>query len=520
MDFLKTLLDSYHLTIDEYKYLSRDVKRDEMPSPYLIKDMLKAKQIVLECLKNDENIMIYGDYDCDGIISTSILYKSLLRLTKNSKIGYYIPNRYQDKYGINLQKVQEIYEKGYKLLITVDNGITANEPLKKAKELGLKVIILDHHEYESDDIPEHDCIIHQDFSSLPPLKTSAGFLSFLFSEALLDEFNDYLFTLSTITLVTDMMPMKGYNHDALSLSMKIYKKLMKPYRVIDILNDHQEFDDEHIKSNIGPKINGVARIIEDYRINRLVKLFISDEISSQDEVLSFIGYANEIKKDELAKTRTSLPNIDNSKYSICHIINCKEGLIGIFSNSYLNTYLKPTCIFSENSLNHDILIGSMRTKEGFDIIDFYKYIKDILLTNGGHSFAGGLSIKKENYSTFQDRFEEYSKSHILQNNEIIIPITKKDISFENYEVLKTFMPFGEDFKKPLFKLDNVDLKDIKFSKNMNSIRTILNKNITLFGYFKPSDFENLDTVSLLGSLVSNTFNGIYSLQYKIETILK
>ena len=188
-DLLDRLLEYYNISKEEYYRLIAPVYEETFSVGHRFKRMDDAVALVKEAISNKDKIFIYGDYDADGIMSTSIVVKSLLKLGVIP--SYYIPNRYNDGYGITLQKAEEIVSNGVKLVITVDNGISANEPIKYLKDHDVKVLVLDHHTVP-EELPEADVIIHPTYSEFGETASSAGFVSFMFSWALLGYFDKYL----------------------------------------------------------------------------------------------------------------------------------------------------------------------------------------------------------------------------------------------------------------------------------------------------------------------------------------
>jgi len=515
-DLKQTLLNYYNLSEEDYLDLIKEPSINLLPDPFLINDMKKAVDLVYEAKKNKEKIMVYGDYDVDGIMSTSIMVKTLRDL--DIECGYYIPSRYIDKYGINLTKVKEIYEKGYKLIITVDNGICALDALNEAHNLGMKVIILDHHEY-GDTFPYYDALIHHDFSNLPKIKTSAGFLSFLFSKAILNKFDPYLFILGSISIVSDMMPLKSFNRDALRLAIKIYPEY-KP-NAIELLSNNADFNELTIGMTIAPKINAVGRMIKGTNINRLVTYFVTEDSALRTSIFKWIESIAILKRDTMNDVLKTLPNFDNETTAICEIVPCLEGLVGLIANRYLNQYFVPTVIFTHDEENPSILRGSMRSKEGFNIMDFYKQNEDILLEHGGHEKAGGVSILETNYDNFKKKLIDYSKIHkIIDKIPDAIEFEKEDISFKNYEIIESFSPFGEEFKAPNFVIKNVDTESLTFIKNDSMILTKIDFQRSVIGFgISKNSLKEKNKCDLYGTLSINTFKNIRNLQFNIDKIL-
>ena len=198
---------------------------------------------IQEALENDEKICIYGDYDCDGILSTTILVQAFLELGK--KVGYHIPNRFEDGYGLNKERVQQMYEKGYSLLITVDNGIKAYEAIDLANELGIDVIVIDHHDY--DELPDACAIIHTKMSSDYPFKEiCGGFLAYKLASSLLGKHDKYLFSLAAITTISDMMPLVDENKSLVSRGLQFMNE-EKYFQLELLIGENQKYNTTTLK---------------------------------------------------------------------------------------------------------------------------------------------------------------------------------------------------------------------------------------------------------------------------------
>ena len=194
-DLLTRLLNFYHLDNESYALLNAPVDETNFASGHHFKDMEKCVAVVKEAIANKKKIFVYGDYDCDGIMSISILVKMFAYI--DYPVSYHVPNRYNDGYGLTLKKSQEIVENGYDLLITVDNGVTAFEGIEYAKSHGLQVLVFDHHQPE-EKLPNADYFLHPSISEFGDVPTSAGFVTFMFALNFLNRFDQYLATLAAI----------------------------------------------------------------------------------------------------------------------------------------------------------------------------------------------------------------------------------------------------------------------------------------------------------------------------------
>ena len=366
-DFLKKLLDYYSLSEEDYLSLTKDISEVKLLDPNSIKGMDKVKERIFSAIKNKEKVIIYGDYDCDGITSTSIMFETFKKL--GYEVSYYIPSRYIDGYGLNVENVIKIKEGGYNLIICVDNGISANEAIDKANELGMDVIVIDHHELGEQTVNAVG-VIHPTVSEISTIIGSAGYMSLFVSGALLGKYDDYLVTLAGLSVVSDMMELKGYNRDVVRLALFNLQK--HRYSRLISLTDNDTISEKTFGLEIAPKINAIARIVTNKNINLLVKyLTSSDEIYAKS-LRDWILKNNEVRKQLTTQAIEKISSDEiEGKDGIVLKLDILEGLIGLIANRLLSTYNVPVLIFTEDEKDPSILKGSIRSKEGFNVTNAF-----------------------------------------------------------------------------------------------------------------------------------------------------
>ena len=510
------LLDYFQISEEQYKQLIAPVSAQSFAYGRSFKDMDKAVALVKEAVNNKDIIFVYGDYDADGIMSTSILVKSLLLLGVVPK--FYIPNRYNDGYGINMNKAKEIVDAGVKLVITVDNGISANEPIAYLKDNGVKVLIIDHHTVP-EEIPNADAIIHPTFSGFGETSSSAGFASFMFSWALLGRFDKYLSTLAAISLITDMMPLREYNRDFLRLVFENYRD--GEFYSIDLLKEGLPFDENTIGMKIGPKINACGRLIDDDSINYVVHYFVTNKREKMDKLARWISDTNQQRKEESKNTFDFASMIDENDKAIILLSDAKEGLIGLIANNVCSIYKKPTIVFTEEK-DAEILKGSCRASEGFNVVDAFNSCKDIIITSGGHALAGGCSIYKKDFETFKKCFTEYVINNpIVVAEQKTIPLGLTEINNENYALIQSFSPFGEGWRAPDFKLSRIRSASLTFSRGGEHLISYIGQNVKIVGFgFSKSKTLEFDYIDVVGRLKESTYRGMTSIEFNIKNLSK
>ena len=511
---LERLLNHFQIDMEEYRRITSPVSIDSFLDGHSFKDMDKAVALVKEAITNKDKIFIYGDYDADGIMSTSIVTKSLLKLGVIPL--FYIPNRYNDGYGITVDKAQEIVEKGVKLVITVDNGVSANEAISYLKEKGVKVLVIDHHTVP-EVIPNADVIIHPSYSEFGEVATSAGFVSFIFSWNLLGYFDKYLSTLAAISVISDMMPLKEYNRSFLRLVFNEYTD--GEFYAIDLLKEGLPFDENSIGMKIAPKINALGRLLDDTTINYIVHYFVTSDREKIDKLSSWIIETNEKRKEESRSAGESVPELNKDSASIIYVADVKEGLLGLIANQICSEYHKPTIVFTEEK-DANILKGSSRAPEGFNVVDAFNYCGDIMITSGGHALAGGCSINKKDLELFKERFEKYAKENPIKevvHDDIDIGLT--EINDENYAIIASFAPFGEGWKAPTFLLKRIKTNSLMYSKSGEHILSYIGQGVKLVGFgFSRNEVSEYAFVDMIGTIKESIFRGQTTIEFHIKEI--
>ena len=510
------LLDYFQINKEQYEQLIAPVSIDSFARGRSFKDMDKAVNLVKESIKNNELIFVYGDYDADGIMSTSIVVKSLLNLGVIPK--FYIPNRYNDGYGINMNKAQEIVEMGVKLVITVDNGISANEPIAYLKDKGVKVLVIDHHTVP-EEIPNADVIIHPTYSEFGETASSAGFTSFMFSWALLSKFDKYLSTLAAISLITDMMPLKEYNRDFLRLVFKNY--VDGEFYSIDLLKEGAPFDENTIGMKIGPKINALGRLIDDDSINYIVHYFVTGNKEKMDKLSRWIVSTNEQRKEESKNTSDYSSQINEDDKAIILLTDSKEGLIGLIANNICSTYQKPTIVFTEEK-EEGVIKGSCRAPEGFNVVDAFNSCKDVILTSGGHALAGGCSIYKKDFDKFKELFAIYVNDNpIFVVDHKTLPLGLTEINKENYDLIQSFAPFGEGWRAPSFLLSHIKTASLTFSRGGEHLISYIGQGVKIVGFgFSKEKTLQYDYIDVEGKLKELVYRGMVSIEFNVKNLYK
>lgn len=513
MEFIDKLLNYYNLTSEDYLKLTEEVSEKDLPDFSHIKGMDNVKNRIFEAIKNNEKIIVYGDYDCDGVCSTSIMVKTFEKL--NYPVSYYLPIRYTDGYGLNVANVEKISKAGFKLIITVDNGICQNEAIDKANELGIDVLVIDHHEAPEVQVNAKG-IIHPIISEISDIYGCGGFMSLLVSAALLDGYDPYLVTLAGLSTISDMMELQKFNRVVVKLALENLKN--NKYSALMSLVDSPIITEKTFGLEIAPKINAIGRLVEDKNINLLVKFMVSENPDEIFKISSWIKNTNELRKTLTKEAVEALPKDQLFEDGIVLKLDIKEGLIGLIANRLLNEYNVPAIIFTEDSNDKNFLKGSIRSKEGFNVQKAFESLEKYLVAGGGHALAGGLTIKTSDFENFKTDFIALCKDHKFIHEELpSIELDLQEINFKNYEILRKFSPFGMGFPEPLFSIKDLPTKSLQFISQGKHLSTPISINSKILGFnMKDSEIKSHLKLDILGNLTTSVFRDVTSIEFRIS----
>ncbi len=512
--FVKRLCQYYDLSEGDYEQLTLAPSLSSIPWIDDKEDTKKAIALIQELRDKKQRILVYGDYDTDGVMSCSILVAALRHF--GLSVAGYLPSRYLDGYGLNAKNVEKIHEKGFSAIMTCDNGVTAHEALQKAKALGMKVIVLDHHEMD-ETAPEADVLIHPTALAYGDVPISAGYLSFVFSKALLQTVDPYLMCLGAISTLSDLMPLRDYNRVIVRLMLEEVNH--KDYPTIKALTSQTTLDESTFQLEIIPKINSIGRYETGTTINRLLHYFSEPTPFSADQEkrAAWINEVNE-KRKELTKQAADSLEIHPEDAAIVVKSSLPEGLNGLLAGRLLSQYDKPIAVFSLDEKNKGYLVGSLRSKEGFDILKAFQEAKTSFLHQGGHAFAAGCTIKESDFDSFKKDFIFSALKHKLApKKKEAIPIALNECNMTSYRILRTFAPFGMEWEAPKFRLDGLNPTTFTYLKEGKYLCVRLTNDTKILSFSLGQDaFEPDEKVSLLLTMKRNEFKGEESLDLMAE----
>ena len=446
--------------------------RPQLPDlldPFLMKDMDVAVERLNKALGKKERILVYGDYDVDGTTAVSLVYKFIQEFYSN--IDYYIPDRYEEGYGVSFKGVDYAVETGVKLVIVLDCGIKAIEEIAYAKEKGIDFIICDHH-VPDEELPPAVAILNaKRLDNTYPYEHLSGCgVGFKFMQAFAIsngiEFHRLipLLDLCAVSIASDIVPIMGENRILAYHGLKQLNSnpSIGLKAIIDIcgLSD-KEITMGDIVFKIGPRLNASGRMQNG---KDSVDLLTEKNFKVALKKANLINEYNEQRKDldkqmsEEANDIVSKAERFNDKRAIVlYNPDWHKGVIGIVASRLTEVFYRPAVVLTRTN---DMATGSARSVSGFDVYKAVEHCRDLLENFGGHTYAAGLSMKVENVPEFTRRFEQYVEEHILQEQtapviDINAEIDFKDITNKFCSDLKKFNPFGPDNLKPVFCTHNV-----------------------------------------------------------------
>ena len=475
-----------------------------------------------EAIENHEKICIYGDYDCDGILATTILVQAFLEL--GVEVGYHIPNRFDDGYGLNVKRVEQMAQKGYSLIITVDNGVKAFEAVERANELGVDVIITDHHQFDND-LPDACTFIHTKLSPDYPFKEiSGGFVAYKLASALLGRQDKYLYCLAAITTVSDMMPLLDENRSLVKKALIFMKEEKYPSLEL-LLGNQQTYSTTSIGFVIAPKINSFGRLPEFCSPNVLVKYFLKNAPRDFMVKVSQIAISLNTKRQTMTNQQYEMAKEgmgDDFLYWSSDQVH--EGLVGLIAGKYTREYERPGFVMAYDE-KKGLYKGSARSIEGFSLHQFFMEHQDQFVAFGGHSLAGGFTVDEAHYDSCYQCIKDALKDLHLHPTTTVLHIDEQDIDIKNVESLSLLEPFGMSNEEPLYMLKDVPVSQIQqLSQGKHlKMQTDLNRSHVSMLYFQHGDLygklKNIKKMSVIGTLQINEYRNQKSLNFIIKDIV-
>lgn len=468
----RMLYDRGIVTIEQAeKYLYGSIK--DMYDSSLIKGIDIATNIISESINNNEKIVIYGDYDCDGVTATSILYLTLKDI--GADISYRLPDRLSEGYGMSMKVIDEFFKEGVKLIITVDNGIRGNGEIEWAKSLGMKVVVTDHHT-PGDELPNADAIIdlHVKDETYPFNRLAGCGVAFKLACHLFEEYGfgkeegyKYL-DIAAIGTVGDVVDLVDENRIIVKEGLNFMKS--EYYNRIGILEllkcfnaEAQNLTSMDFGFKIAPALNAPGRLLE-HGAKMALQLLLTEDQEEASRLASQLYSINEERKEI---TKTSLikaeqyiidENLQDDRVLVLFVPDVPEGVVGLVSGKITEKYHKPSIVFSEG---HQYYKASARSPEYFNLYDGLYACRDLFVKFGGHAQAAGMSIEKNQkvLKKLRKRINEYAKGIIEEKDTIKTynideVLNDDDLTMDFVEEISALEPFGMANPKPIFYIQD------------------------------------------------------------------
>jgi len=512
---------------------------DHLHDPFLMKDMDKAVKRIFEAIKNDEKILIYGDYDVDGTTSVALVCK-YLKSNSTNQISTYIPDRYDEGYGISYQSIDYAADNEFSLVIALDCGIKAIDKISYANNKKIDYIICDHHKPETT-IPDAAAVLNPLREDCKyPFKYLCGCgIGFKLIQALDLSQDDWesniesYLDLVAVAIGADLVPLIGENRTLCYFGLKTINTspTIGLKAIIRGINK-PEITLSEVSFYIAPRINSAGRIKHG---NNAVELLLEENFDNA------ITFSKEIDNFNLERrgldqliTNQALKQIENNEEqknftTVVFKKDWHKGVIGIVASRLIEKYYRPTLVFTKSN---DVLAASARSVKGYDVYNAIESCREHLIQFGGHKYAAGLTLKPENYSAFKSSFEKHVKKTI--EKKMLTPtitidekIQLLDITPKFFRILKQFAPFGPSNKQPVFLSEN--LKDTGYCKTVGEDDKHLKLSLKQGNsdVFKAIAFGLGDKLSLIKNkaqfsgvfnIAENNWNGAKSIQLKLLDI--
>lgn len=509
-------------------------RRTDFHNPFLMPDMEKAANRIVEAIKNNEKVAIYGDYDVDGITSSTVLHRFLKDRGLNTNI--YIPNRLCEGYGLNAEEIKKIAEEGHTLMITVDCGITGKAEVELAKSLGIDTIVTDHHE-PPEELPEAiavvDCKIKD---NKYPFRELAGVgVAFKLTQAiskilnLKEEENLKYLDIVCIGTISDIVPLVDENRTISKLGLMLLNQTKNVgLKVLLESLGYKKIDSTAVSFGIAPRVNACGRMGHE-RV--ALELFLTDDVKRARELAKELNDFN-TKRQEIEKRifEEALEQIKNGQEekNPCIILrkeNWHHGVIGIVSSKITEMYFKPSILMA---IEGEDCKGSGRSIPGFDIHEALEKCNKNIKQFGGHSMAIGITVESANFEAFKSSVLNYAKEKHIED---IVPVLNideklqlKDITMKDVRDLALLEPFGEANKPPLFQINNVKIETIRTLSEGKHLKMDIKDDNTKFGTIGfnlgslANEYKIGDKIDIAGYLEINSFGGRDSIQINIKDI--
>ncbi|HCX9424954.1 TPA: single-stranded-DNA-specific exonuclease RecJ [Staphylococcus aureus] len=527
---VKKILESKSI-IDEQAIESIISDTDINHDALQLSDMTKTIERIKRAIANGEKILVYGDYDADGVTSTTILVTTLQLL--GAQVGWHIPNRFTEGYGPNELAFRNAHDEGITLIITVDNGIQGHNEIKMVQDLGVDVIVTDHHEIGST-LPEAYAIVHPMHPSFnyPFQQLCGAGVAYKLAQALIENVPDYFKALVAIGTIADLVSLTDENRSLVKQGLKVLNDQC-PTSVKALLKEagyNDNIDEETIGFIIGPRLNAVGRLDDASLACELLMTDDEEEAAFLAEQVEHFnrerkGIVATITEEAMAMAEMKVKNGD--LFLLLAKENWHEGVLGIVASKIVETFALPTLILNiDREQNH--AKGSARSIDQVSMFEILSAHQELIAKFGGHHMAAGMTMDIENIESLAEGLNKWMKE--LSETTSLDPVkpvdvllTENDITIKNIRDMNRLRPFGTDFSRPIFEMDDLSVSSVKaIGQQKNHLKLTLGESniAALFwqnGHLEP-ELQDEQPINILGSVQINEWNGNQSPQLIIQDI--
>lgn len=550
-EFIQKLLVNRDIKtkIEAEKFLYPDYNRDTH-DPFLMLNMEKGVERIFTAIDKEEKIVVYADYDCDGIPGGVVLY-DLFKKIDYKNVDIYIPHRHNEGYGLNKKAIKQFSDNKTKLIITVDCGITDVEEIEYANELGIDTIITDHHLPQEKLPPAYTIIDPKQKKDKYPDKELCGCgIVFKLSQGILnkgknnglfkdipDGWEKWLLDMVGISTVADMVSLKKENRVLAYFGLVVLRKskrlgLNSLFKKIGTNKMHITEDD--IGFMIGPRINSAGRMGHPIDAFRLLSADSQDEA---DESAKYLHQLNEYRKKLVAITvkeaRFMIKKREIGEVIVVGNPKWQPGILGLIASKLADEHNKPSFVWGKGQTKD--IKGSCRSNGKVNVVELMRGVeKDFFINVGGHEFSGGFSISNKNIHHLEEelvRSYEKNKHKEIESRDVFVDteLSLSDVNWDTYKKIEQFAPFGIDNPKPVFLFKNIKIKTaICFGKGKNHLKLTFNKQngydleaisfFTDLNGFEGIVLEDDKNIDMVGSIEKSVFRGRLELRLKIQHI--
>jgi single-stranded-DNA-specific exonuclease len=512
-----------------------EVDYSRLHDPFLFKDMELATNRIFQAIEKQEKIVIYSDYDADAITALSVMYLALKKL--GAKLDYYIPDRFTEGYGMNPEAVKKICEEGAGLIITVDCGMNAVEEVEMAQNLGVDVIITDHHELTGELPKAHGIINPKNPEDKYPFQFLTGVgVAFKLVQALMSGTGDgvrgtgwekWLLDLVAIGTVADLQSLTDENRILVSFGLKVLGKTRSPglKALIKLAGIENRIPDTYtLGFIIAPRINAAGRI---KHADVAFKLLISEDAQEAQKLAEELNQLNThrqfLTEQILSEARSQIELISDKKVLVAAGENWPKGVVGLVAGKLVEEYGRPVLVMDKGEL---LATGSARSVQNFDIVQALTHAKELLTKYGGHTQAAGFTLITENIPALHQKLLDFAETLVEDAMGPVLMIDAEmnspEINFEIYDWIVKFGPFGIGNHKPKFVGRNFEVLDARIvgatGKHMKLRVRLADKIIDCIGFnqaFWTQTLQPGNKIDIVFELDCNEWNGNRNLELKI-----